>query len=119
MYQFLFEALYRLEFYDRLTIPYSSFLLHSLSSFAAANPQIEIRVSPRPNKHPLIKGHYVNGREKAICVRNLEQNQILQKANLLKEASGEKLKRTKKPVVSLNESVRGIWSPYHGDTKRV
>lgn len=95
----------------------SSFLKHDLPSFAKANPQIEIRVSPRPNKHPVIKGHYINGRHKAICVRNMTKEQILQKANLLKEASGEKLKRTKKPVTSLNESVRGIWSPYHGDLK--
>ncbi|PGH03242.1 hypothetical protein AJ79_07437 [Helicocarpus griseus UAMH5409] len=95
------------------------FLKQTLPSFAAANPQIEIRVSPRPKKHPVIKGFYINGREKAICVRNMEKEQILAKANLLKEASGEKLKRVRKPVASLNESVRGIWSPYHGDVKTV
>ncbi|GAB1196827.1 hypothetical protein APSETT444_006105 [Aspergillus pseudonomiae] len=97
----------------------AAFLKNTLPSFAKANPQIEIRVSPRPHKHPVIKGHYINGREKAVCVRNLEPEQIFQKANLLKEASGEKLKRTKKPVTSINESVRGIWSPYHGDVKTV
>lgn len=97
----------------------SSFLKYDLPAFAKANPQIEIRVSPRPNKHPVVKGHYINGRLKAVCVRNMEKAQILKKANLLKEASGEKLKRTKKPVTSLNESVRGIWSPYHGDLKMV
>ncbi|KAL3474135.1 thioredoxin-like protein [Aspergillus californicus] len=91
-----------------------AFLKHSLADFAKENPQIEIRVSPRPHKHPVMKGYYINGREKAICVRNLEPQQIAQKANLLKEASGDKLKRTKKPVTSINDSVRGIWSPYHG-----
>ncbi|OJJ51079.1 hypothetical protein ASPZODRAFT_127086 [Penicilliopsis zonata CBS 506.65] len=96
-----------------------AFLKHQLPAFAKENPQIEIRVSPRPHKHPVLRGHYINGREKAICVRNLEPEQILQKANLLKEASGEKLKKQKKPVTSLNESVRGIWSPYHGDLKSV
>lgn len=42
--------------------------------------------------------------------------QILQKAELLRDASGEKLKRVKggKMVTSLNDSVRGIWSPMHG-----
>ncbi|EEQ89949.2 mitochondrial ribosomal protein L43 [Blastomyces dermatitidis ER-3] len=97
----------------------NAFLKYTLPSFAAANPQIEIRVSPRPKKHPVIKGHYINGREKAVCVRNLEKEQILAKALLLKEASGEKLRRVRKPVSSLNESVRGIWSPYHGDVKTV
>ncbi|PQE25079.1 Mitochondrial ribosomal protein [Rutstroemia sp. NJR-2017a BVV2] len=91
----------------------NSFLKHSLSKFAAANPQIEMTVSPRPAKHPVIIGHYANGREKAICVRNLEKDQILQKAELLRDASGEKLKRVTKPVRSINQSVRGIWSPYH------
>ncbi|PGH27669.1 hypothetical protein AJ80_00684 [Polytolypa hystricis UAMH7299] len=97
----------------------NAFLRHNILTFAKANPQIEIRISPRPNKHPVIKGHYINGREKAICVRNLEKEQVMLKALLLKEANGEKLKRVKKPVSSLNESVRGIWSPYHGDIKTI
>jgi large subunit ribosomal protein L43 len=44
----------------------------------------------------------------------MEPNQILEKALLLRNASGEKLKRDTKKVKSLNESVRGIWSPFHG-----
>lgn len=94
--------------------PPRSFLRNTLTRFAAANPQVEITVSPRPNKHPVIAGHYINGRHKAICVRNLEPGQILKKAELLRDASGEKLKRVTKPVKSINESVRGVWSPYHG-----
>ncbi|GKT87791.1 mitochondrial 54S ribosomal protein MRPL51 [Colletotrichum tofieldiae] len=69
---------------------------------------------PRPSKHPVIVGHYINGREKAICVRNMEPLEILKKAELLRDASGEKVKRVNKPVTSINPSVRGIWSPYHG-----
>jgi large subunit ribosomal protein L43 len=49
----------------------------------------------------------------------MEPYEILKKAELLRDASGEKLKRTTKPVTSINESVRGIWSPYHGDGLRV
>ncbi|KAK2748124.1 39S ribosomal protein L51, mitochondrial [Myotisia sp. PD_48] len=97
----------------------NSFIREILPSFAKRNPQIEIRISPRPNKHPVIKGHYINGREKAICVRNLEKEDVLQKANILREASGEKTRRSTKPVSSLNESVRGIWSPYHGGIKTI
>jgi len=93
----------------------NAFIKSQLPKFAAEHPQIEITVSPRPRKHPVIIGHYINGREKAICVRNLEPLQILQKVKLLRDASGEKLKRTHKPVQSINESVRGVWSPYHGN----
>jgi len=91
----------------------SLFLRDTLPRFAKANPSVEITVSPRPRKHPVIKGTYINGREKAICVRNLEPNSILQKAILLRDASGEKLRKETKPVKSINDSVRGIWSPYH------
>ena len=47
-------------------------------------------------------------------MRNIEHQQVLEKANLLKNSSGKKLKKINKPVVSLNESVRGIFSPFHG-----
>ncbi|KAK5118862.1 hypothetical protein LTR62_000071 [Meristemomyces frigidus] len=97
----------------------SSFLKHNLSAFAAANPSIEISVSPRPGKHPVIRGSYVNGREKAICVRNLEPTEVVKKAEILKSANGEKLRIERKVVKSLNESVRGVWSPFHGREYRI
>ena len=56
----------------------------------------------------------MNGRLKAICVRNLEKEQVLQKAVVLRDASGERLRKVTKPVKSVNESVRGIWDPFHG-----
>ena len=56
----------------------------------------------------------MNGRLKAICVRNLEKEQVLQKAVVLRDASGERLRKVTKPVKSVTESVRGIWDPFHG-----
>ncbi|CAL5870844.1 uncharacterized protein PFLUO_LOCUS5085 [Penicillium psychrofluorescens] len=96
-----------------------TFVQTLLPKFARQYPQIEFRVSPTPKKHPVVRGHYINGREKPICVRNMQPNEILKKVILLKEASGEKNRRQSKPVRSLNESVRGIWSPYHGDLRGV
>ncbi|KAF2453630.1 thioredoxin-like protein [Lineolata rhizophorae] len=91
-----------------------SFLRSRLADFARANPAIEINVSPRPRKQPILRGVYVNGRDKQICVRNMEPTQIIKKCELLRDASGEPLRRDTKPVKSINESVRGVWSPYHG-----
>ncbi|KAI1843469.1 hypothetical protein JX265_001817 [Neoarthrinium moseri] len=93
----------------------NAFIKHGLQRFAAAHPQIEFAVSPRPRKHPVMVGHYINGKQKSICVKNMEASQILKKAELLRDASGDKVKRVNKPVTSVNESVRGVWSPYHGD----
>jgi len=90
-----------------------AFLQHNLSDFAKQNPSVEMVVAPRPHRHPIIRGVYINGREKVVCVRNLEILQVLKKAELLRDASGVKLKKINKPVASMNASVRGIWSPYH------
>ncbi|KAK4992275.1 39S ribosomal protein L51, mitochondrial [Elasticomyces elasticus] len=97
----------------------NAFLKHTLPAFARQNPQVEITISPRPRKHPVIRGTYINGREKAVCVRNMEKEQVLEKANLLRDASGEKLRKVTKPVKSLNESVRGIWDPFHGSEWKI
>ena len=67
----------------------------------------------------MIVGSYINGQERAICVRNLDANQILKKAELLRDATGEKNKKFSKPVSSINASVRGVWSPYHGKGMKV
>jgi len=93
----------------------NTFIKTLLPKFAAAHPQIEIVVSPRPRKHPVIVGQYINGRERNVCVKNMEPLEILQRAKYLRDASGEKVKRVNKPVQSINESVRGVWSPYHGN----
>tara|TARA_R110002003_G_scaffold125_6_gene11427 strand:+ start:2769 stop:2930 length:162 start_codon:yes stop_codon:yes gene_type:complete len=36
------------------------------------------------------------------------------KAEILRNSTGEKNRKTGKPVISVNESVRGIWDPFHG-----
>ncbi|KAK3295642.1 thioredoxin-like protein [Chaetomium fimeti] len=97
----------------------NGFIKSLLPKFAASNTQVEFAVSPRPSKHPVIIAQYINGREKAICVRNMEPYEILKKAELLRDANGEKNRRVTKPVQSINESVRGVWSPYHGNGLKV
>ncbi|KAL2752784.1 hypothetical protein ACRALDRAFT_2112382 [Sodiomyces alcalophilus JCM 7366] len=93
----------------------NGFIKSHLAEFAAAHPQIEVTVSPRPSKHPVIVGHYVNGQTRSQCVKNMQPLGILKMAESLRDTSGEKLKRVNKPVSSFNPSVRGVWSPYHGN----
>ena len=60
----------------------------------------------------------MNGRLKSVCVRKMTPHEILAKAELLKAASGEKLRKEnragRRTVRSSNEGVRGIWDPFHG-----
>ncbi|KAK5047149.1 hypothetical protein LTR84_007092 [Exophiala bonariae] len=92
-----------------------------LSRFTAQYPGTEFRISPRPTRHPVLKAYYINGREKAVCVRNLEKEQVRDMAEYLVGNSGAKVKKITggRKVVSGNESVRGIWSPMHGGIKSI
>jgi large subunit ribosomal protein L43 len=92
----------------------NAFIKSSLPSFARNNPQIEFAVSPRPRRHPVIIAQYINGTTRSICVKNLQNEGVREKAELLRNSTGEKNKKTGKPVTSVNESVRGIWDPFHG-----
>ena len=73
----------------------------------------------RPHRHPILRGCYMNGREKTICVRNLNTAQILGKLDLLRDSSGAKLRKVTHAVQSDNPSVRGIWSPFRTEAKHV
>ncbi|CAG98167.1 Mrpl51 [Kluyveromyces lactis] len=82
--------------------------------WAEKYPTIQFEIV-RKSGHPVIKGDYVNGRNKAICVKNLNIDNVENKLKLIRDASGEQLRhRTKNDNVdTLNDSVRGIWSPLH------
>jgi large subunit ribosomal protein L43 len=68
----------------------------------------------------VLKAQYVNGRSKAICVKNLSKEQVAEKMEFLLGNSGQKnVKLAGKKVVSQNESVRGVWSPMHGGIKKI
>lgn len=73
------------------------------------------------NSHTLIPSlvsPIVNGRSKEICVRSLEPSSISQKVKLLLDSSGAKITQIRRPKVeSTNESVRGIWSAFHEETR--
>lgn len=100
----------------------NSLLSHAsfLPNLAARYPSVEFHLSPKPNRHPVLKAHYLNGAVKAVCVRNLEPAQILQKAELLLQNSGTKNRKIRgKNVVSMNEGVRGGWSALHGGLKAI
>lgn len=97
----------------------SSFIEKTLPKFAAKHPEIEISVSPRPQKHPVVIAHYINGQTRPVCLKKLDPNQILAKLDLLRDSTGHVNRRVNKPVISTNSSVRGVWSPYHGDLKTV
>lgn len=85
-----------------------------LRDVAAASPKVEF-VAMRSTGHPIVMGEYANGLTKTVCVRNYNPQKILQKIQLVQNASGAKLQKYQRAVESRNPSVRGIWSPFHTD----
>ncbi|KAI9228386.1 MAG: thioredoxin-like protein [Piptocephalis tieghemiana] len=89
------------------------YLTRQLVPFARSLPQVEVVVSPRPSKHPCIRGFYLNGQEKTVCVRGKTATEVGEYAKMLRDTSGERVRDLRKvPVLSDTPSVRGIWNPF-------
>ena len=59
--------------------------------------------------HPILRGKYVNGNDKQICVKNMEPERILQYVMDLRNQVGMKVLPRKKPVLTKVPSVQGEW----------
>ncbi|TRM62392.1 thioredoxin-like protein [Schizophyllum amplum] len=93
-----------------------TYLVKHLEELAHKNPHVEIVVTPRNHKQPIVRGFYVNGRNKVIELRDMEVNGIEKKVQLLLDSSGAKIVPLKRRTVeSMTESARGIWSGLHAD----
>ncbi|KAJ7837191.1 thioredoxin-like protein [Mycena olivaceomarginata] len=93
-----------------------TFIQRDLISFARNNPHVEVVVKQRNRKEPIVRGFYVNGRDKVIALNKLEVTGIHKKLELLLDASGLKIKPLKRRTVeSTTEAARGIWSGLHAE----
>jgi len=94
--------------------PLRGYLLKHAEALAEANPHVEIVVKRRPQRQPIVRGFYMNNRDKVVGLSGYEQNVIEQKVQLLLDASGAKIKSLKRRTIeSTTESPRGIWSGLH------
>ncbi|KAG6857635.1 hypothetical protein H0H87_010203 [Tephrocybe sp. NHM501043] len=92
------------------------FLFTHLRTLAEKNPHVEIVVRQRIHREPIIRGFYVNNRDKVVPLNGLTLSEINQKIRLLLDSSGAKIKPLKRRTVeSTTESARGIWSGVHAD----
>ncbi|KAG6820354.1 hypothetical protein H0H93_001799 [Arthromyces matolae] len=93
-----------------------SYLFTRLVELARQNPHVEIVVRQRIHREPIIRGFYVNNRDKVVPLNGLSLAEINQKVHLLLDSSGAKIKHLKRRnVESTTESTRGIWSGLHAD----
>lgn len=96
-----------------------TYVLNHLESLARANPHVEVVVRQRNYKEPIVRGYYVNNRDKVIPLNGFEVTGIEKKVELLLDSSGAKIRALKKPVESSTEAARGIWSGLHAERPRL
>jgi large subunit ribosomal protein L43 len=81
------------------------------SQLAQENPQIILEVKERRGHHPVLRGIYLNGREKVICVKNLSVDSIETQVQLLRNTDGSKIRKVS-DVQTRCPSIQGIWNPF-------
>lgn len=97
-----------------------TYLLNQLQPLARSNPHVEVVVKQRNHKEPVIRGFYINGRDKVVPLNGLEVTGIAKKVDLLLDSSGAKIKPLKRRTVeSTAEAARGIWSGLHAEPPRL
>ncbi|EPQ61051.1 hypothetical protein GLOTRDRAFT_69211 [Gloeophyllum trabeum ATCC 11539] len=91
-----------------------TYLNNHLEELARTNPHVEVVVQQKNHREPIVRGFYLNGRDKVISLKEFEVTQIQQKVQLLLDSSGAKIKPLKRRIIeSSTESARGIWSGLH------
>ncbi|KAK6463755.1 hypothetical protein DFJ63DRAFT_135439 [Scheffersomyces coipomensis] len=63
--------------------------------------------------HPSLKFHYNNDVVQDINIANLKAHEIVNKLDEYSQRSGNDLFKFNHRVLSINDSVRGVWSPLH------
>ncbi|CAE6415425.1 unnamed protein product [Rhizoctonia solani] len=89
------------------------YLLRNSGRLAQENPHVEVVVRQRPFKPPIVRGIYLNERDKVVPLNKLEPSSIEQKVQLLLDSSGAKIRPFKRSVESTTEGTRGMWSGFH------
>lgn len=84
----------------------------NLNSVASAKSKIFFDITKQKG-HPQLTFHYNNDESNKVNIGNLPANKIVEKINEYSQTSGNKLFKWNHKVLSINESVRGIWSPLH------
>ena len=78
---------------------------------AENNPSMIIRTEKKRATHPFLRGVYLNGNEKTVCVKNLNDYEVHGYALDLRNQLGRKTSSRgyKKPVMTTRPSIQGEW----------
>mmetsp|Transcript_28343 Transcript_28343/g.47653 ORF Transcript_28343/g.47653 Transcript_28343/m.47653 type:complete len:132 (-) Transcript_28343:317-712(-) len=105
------ELVIRYSDYDGSSKGIREWIRLNLVEFAQKNPDLAVKTELKRCAHPFVRGNFVNGNTKTICVKNLDTERISSYVFDLRNQIGRKTSSTgyKKPVVTKQTSVQGEW----------
>ncbi|CAM9948697.1 unnamed protein product [Discosporangium mesarthrocarpum] len=86
------------------------FIRNRIVDFARDHPHAEVVTELKRGRHPKLVGGYVTGNTKVVEVKNRNPDEIMDFAFMLRNSSGRKMTKFKRPVESRNPSIQGVWS---------
>ncbi|XP_065071884.1 large ribosomal subunit protein mL43-like [Rhopilema esculentum] len=89
------------------------FLENKVTYFAENNPSISIYVNEMKRKHPKLEAHYLNGNTKEVIVQNMEETDIFDALEQLRNQSGKEwlTDKIRKTWHTDKPSIQGTWNP--------
>ncbi|KAH9545083.1 hypothetical protein CY35_12G030300 [Sphagnum magellanicum] len=82
-----------------------------LPKFQKQNPQLEATTHLVRGHHPHLRGHFVNGNERVVDVKNKPSEEIWTQVMRLRNSTGRKVVKLKTRHVTHSPSVQGTWTP--------
>ncbi|GAB9470162.1 hypothetical protein Gpo141_00007415 [Globisporangium polare] len=80
-------------------------------NFVKENPQVNFQTELKGARHPVLIGDYITDDQKVCDVKNQEVDFVLMQLERLRNSSGRKMTRMKRPVISKRPTIQGIWQP--------
>eukprot|EP00700_Malawimonas_jakobiformis_P001195 EC720678.1.p1 GENE.EC720678.1~~EC720678.1.p1 ORF type:complete len:125 (+),score=16.90 EC720678.1:66-440(+) len=79
-----------------------------LTKFAEEHPSVVVEATERPGRHPFLKGLYLNGFEKTIPLRNMDEKEVERRIAMMRDTAGHVVKRNGPGVFTKHPSIQGV-----------
>ncbi|TYZ57615.1 hypothetical protein PybrP1_007397 [[Pythium] brassicae (nom. inval.)] len=80
-------------------------------AFVQENPQVNFRTELKGARHPVLIGDYISNAQKVCDVKNQEVDFVMAQLERLRNTSGRKMTKMKRPVITTRPTIQGIWQP--------
>ncbi len=110
------ELVIRYSDYDGSSKGVREWMRTNLVNFAQTNPELAVTTELKRCVHPFVRGNYVNGNTKTICIKNLDPEEITSYVNDLRNQIGRKVSLPSSlhfPLSYVSSKLKVLSSPFY------